>query len=435
MKHWLIVTLFVSILFQLGLQAQNLYFPPTTGDTWETVSPGTLGWCTAEIDTLLGFLEQENSKAFIVLKDGKIAIEKYFGTFTKDSLWYWASAGKTLTAFLVGQAQEDGLLSISDSTSKYLGVGWTGLTPEQERKIAIRHQLTMTTGLNDEVPDNHCTLDSCLQFLAEPGIRWAYHNAPYTLLEKVLTNASGTSINAFTRENLLAPTGMKGLWVTVGYDNVFFSKPRSMARFGLLIQNNGVWGNDTLLKDEPYFQQMINTSQEINQSYGYLWWLNGKPTYMLPGVQFAFKGSWAPDAPDDMFAAMGKNGQMLCIVPSQGLVVVRMGNPGDSPLSEIGVFLCNMIWQKLNAVICNETAVNETEFETTDLRIFPNPSEGEITIQGYEGKAEIYNSSGSVIWQGTVIHDQALILKHLPDGFYLLKTSSGSSKFMLKTAR
>lgn len=435
MKHWLIVTLFVSILFQPGLQAQNLYFPPTTGDTWETVSPGTLGWCTAEIDTLLGFLEQENSKAFIVLKDGKIAIEKYFGTFTKDSLWYWASAGKTLTAFLVGQAQEDGLLSTGDSTSKYLGVGWTGLTPEQEGKIAIRHQLTMTTGLNDEVPDNHCTLDSCLQFLAEPGTRWAYHNAPYTLLEKVLTNASGTSINAFTRENLLAPTGMKGLWVTVGYDNVFFSKPRSMARFGLLIQNNGVWGNDTLLKDEPYFQQMINTSQEINQSYGYLWWLNGKPTYMLPGVQFAFNGSWAPDAPDDMFAAMGKNGQMLCIVPSQGLVVVRMGNPGDSPLSEIGVFLCNMIWQKLNAVICNETAVNETEFETTDLRIFPNPSEGEITIQGYEGKAEIYNSSGSVIWQGTVIHDQALILKHLPDGFYLLKTSSGSSKFMLKTAR
>ena len=64
-----------------------------------------------------------------MLKDGKIAIEKYFGTFTKDSLWYWASAGKTLTAFLVGQAQENGLLSISDSTSKYLGSGWTGLTP------------------------------------------------------------------------------------------------------------------------------------------------------------------------------------------------------------------------------------------------------------------------------------------------------------------
>lgn len=435
MKRIVILILFSGLLFQLGLKAQNLYFPPITGDTWETVSPETLGWCTDKVDSLLVFLEQENSKAFIVLKDGKIAIEKYFGTFTKDSLWYWASAGKTLTAFLVGQAQEDGLLSIRDSTSKYLGVGWTGLTSEQEQKIAIRHQLTMTTGLNDGVPDNHCTLDSCLQFLAEPGTRWAYHNAPYTLLEKVLTNASGTAINAFTRENLLAPTGMKGFWVTVDYDNVFFSKPRSMARFGLLIQNNGAWGNDTLLKDETYFQQMVNTSQEINQSYGYLWWLNGKPTYMLPGVQFVFNGSWAHDAPADMFAAMGKNGQMLCIVPSQGLVVIRVGNPGDSPLSEIGVFLCNMIWQKLNTVICNETAINETEFETTDLRIFPNPSEGEFTIQGYEGKAEIYNSSGSVIWQGMVIHGRPVRLKHLPAGFYLLKTSTGSAKFMLKTSR
>jgi CubicO group peptidase (beta-lactamase class C family) len=432
MKHWLIATLFVLILYQPWSQAQNLYFPPTTGDTWETVSPESLGWCTSEIDPLLGFLEQENSKAFIVLKDGKIAIEKYFGTFTKDSLWYWASAGKTLTAFLVGQAKEKGLLSISDSTSKYLGVGWTGLTPEQERKITIRHQLTMTTGLDDGVEDNHCTLNSCLKYLAEPGTRWAYHNAPYTLLEKVLTNASGSAINAFTRQNLLSPTGMNGLWVTVHYDNVFFSKPRSMARFGLLIQNNGVWGNDTLLKDEPYFQQMINTSQEINQSYGYLWWLNGKPTYMWPGVQFVFNGSWAPDAPADMFAAMGKNGQMLCIAPSQGLVVVRMGNPGDLPLSEIGVFLCNRIWQKLNAVICNETAVEETEFKSADLRVFPNPSDGEITIQGYEGKAEIYNSTGAVIWKGTVIHGQPVNVKHLPAGFYLLKTSAGSSKFMLK---
>ena len=435
MKRIVILILFSGLLFQFGLQAQNPYFPPTTGDTWETISPETLGWCTAEIDPLLGFLEEENSKAFIVLKDGKIAIEKYFGTFTKDSLWYWASAGKTLTAFLVGQAQKKGLLSIGDSTSKYLGTGWTSLTPEQERKITIRHQLTMTTGLDDGVADNHCTLNSCLNYLAEPGTRWAYHNAPYTLLEKVLTNASGTAINAFTRQHLLTPTGMTGLWFTVDYDNIFFSKPRSMARFGLLIQNNGAWGNDTLLKDEAYFQQMINPSQQINQSYGYLWWLNGKPTYMLPGVQFAFNGSWAPDAPADMFAAMGKNGQILCIVPSQQLVMVRMGNPGDSPLSEIGVFLCNLIWQKLNAVICNETAVKEAEIITTDLCVFPNPSDGEITIQGYEGKAEIYNSSGSVIWQGMVIYGRPVHLKHLPTGVYLLKTSSGSSKFMLKTAR
>jgi len=422
--------LWLIIMLTDPLVAQNLYFPPKTGDTWETISPESLGWCTSEIDPLLSFLEQENSKAFIVLKDGKIAIEKYFGTFTKDSLWYWASAGKTLTAFLVGQAQEGRLLSIGDSTSKYLGTGWTSLTPAQERKITVRHQLTMTTGLDDGVPDNHCTLKPCLQYRAEPGSRWAYHNAPYTLLEKVLTNATGTSINTFTRQNLLTPTGMTGLWFTLDYDNVFFSKPRSMARFGLLMQNNGAWQTDTLLKDKAFFRQMINTSQQINQSYGYLWWLNGKKSYMLPGVQYSFNGSWAPDAPADMFAAMGKNGQILCIVPSQGLVMVRMGNPGDSPLSEIGVFLCNMIWQKLNAVICNPTSTRENQLPGKEIIVYPNPANGTITLPGYSGKAEIVNLNGAVVWRGHIKSNEPITLKSLKSGVYILKTANGSARFI-----
>ncbi len=421
------------LLTTTGLTAQNPYFPPTgPNDTWETVSPESLGWCTSEIDPLLNFLEQENTKGFIVLKDGKIALEKYFGTFTKDSLWYWASAGKSMTAFLVGQAQEDGILSISDATSKYLGTGWTSCTAEQEAKITVRHQLTMTSGLDDGVEDNHCTIDSCLKYLADPGSRWAYHNAPYTLLEKVLENATGKDINVYTQQKLKSPTGMTGLWVTLDYDNIYFSKPRSMARFGLLVQNGGVWNKDTLLNDREFFHEMINTSNEINQSYGYLWWLNGKPTYMLPGVQFAFKGSWAPDAPADMFAAMGKNGQMLCIVPSQGLVMVRMGNPGSSPLSEIGVFLCNLIWQKLNAVICNKTAVADVAAGNVPIHIFPNPSSGQVFVSGYNGDAEIYNGSGMKVWQGVINPCQPVTIPGFQSGIYWLKTRTGSAKFILK---
>lgn len=425
----------MSVILTSGgaLKAQNLYFPPIgLNDTWETVSPESLGWCTAEIDPLLNFLEQENTKGFIVLKDGKIAIEKYFGTFTKDSLWYWASAGKSMTAFLVGQAQDEGFLSINNSTSDYLGLGWTSCTTEQEAKITVRHQLTMTTGLDDGVDDNHCTNDVCLQFLAEPATHWAYHNAPYTLLEKVLENATGKNINVYTQQKLKTPTGMTGLWATLDYDNIYFSKPRSMARFGLLVQNGGVWDKDTLLKDRKYFNAMINTSNDINQSYGYLWWLNGKSTYMLPGVQFAFNGSWAPDAPADMFAAMGKNGQMLCVVPSQGLVMVRMGNLGSSPMSEIGVFLCNMIWQKLNAVVCNETAVIDISAGDIPVRIFPNPSQGRFFVSGYEGDAEIFNSSGMKVWQGVIYPGQPVIFPDFQSGVYWLKTRSGSAKFILK---
>jgi CubicO group peptidase (beta-lactamase class C family) len=52
---------------------------------------------------------------------GKLFLEKYFGSFTKDSIWYWASAGKTITSFLVGKAQEENFLSIDDPSSKFQG--------------------------------------------------------------------------------------------------------------------------------------------------------------------------------------------------------------------------------------------------------------------------------------------------------------------------
>lgn len=312
-----------------------------------------MGWCTNRIDSLYNFLQLQNSKAFIVLKDGKIVLEKYFGSFTKDSVWYWASAGKTITGFLVGKAQEDGYLSINDTSSKYLGQGWTSCTLAQENNIHIRNQLTMTTGLDDGVTDNHCTTPPCLSYFAPAGTRWAYHNAPYTLLEKVLTTATGQPVNAYTQTALKIKTGITGAWFTVDYDNVFYSKPRSMARFGLLLQNKFKWNTDTLLHDTSYIRQMLNTSQLYNYGYGYLCWLNGKGSYMVPTSQIILPGSYAPAAPADMYAAIGKNGQIVSIAASKGLVVVRMGDdPGEG---EVPFLLCDKIWQNLNYVMCNSS--------------------------------------------------------------------------------
>ena len=86
------------------LTGQSLYFPPIGPGAWDTISPASLGWCPDRIDSLIDFVGSRNSKAFIILQDGKIVIEHYYGTFTQDSLWYWASAGKTLTAMLTGIA-------------------------------------------------------------------------------------------------------------------------------------------------------------------------------------------------------------------------------------------------------------------------------------------------------------------------------------------
>ena len=364
------------LLNATAAQAQQTYFPPIVGNTWETVDPAALGWCTDQLPALNSFLQQSNTKAFIVLKDGRIAIEQYFGTFTQDSLWYWASAGKSLTAFLVGKAQEEGFLDINAPSSTYLGTGWTSCTPAQEAAITVRNQLTMTSGL-DDTGDLDCTAPSCLTYLAEPGNRWSYHNAPYTLLDGVITGATGQTLNSYLFNKLTLTTGLQGAFVQIGSNNVFLSKARALARFGLLALAQGQWNGNPVMSDAAYFEAMVTPSQTLNPAYGYLWWLNGQQSYLLPGIQLQLPGPLMPDAPLDTYSAMGKNGQLCNVSPANGLVVVRMGDlPG-------GIFVPNVfnneIWQYLNAVICLPTAV-DAPHRANVLAIYPNPASDQITV-------------------------------------------------------
>jgi CubicO group peptidase (beta-lactamase class C family) len=369
---------FSLLLAATAAQAQETYYPPVIGNAWTTVDPVALGWCTDQLPALSDFLQQSNTKAFIVLKDGRIAIEQYFGTFTEDSSWYWASAGKSLTAFMVGMAQQQGYLDINEPSSTYLGEGWTSCTPEQEAAITIRDQMQMTTGLDDTDGQFDCTDPACLTYLTDPGTRWSYYNAPYTLLDGVLEGATGQTLNSYIFSNLTSSTGITGLFVQTGDNNVFFSRARSMARFGLLAASGGTWNGTPILTDNAYFTAMTTHSQALNPAYGYLWWLNGQQSYLLPGVEFQLPGPLMPDAPQDTYSAMGKNGQICNVSPATGLVVVRMGNLPD------GLFVPNVynneLWQYLNAVICVPTAVTDQQ-HTNGLTIHPNPASSQITVR------------------------------------------------------
>jgi len=333
-----------------------LYFPETGSNTWETISPGGLGWNEAKIAELDAFMVSTSTRAIIVLKDGKIAIEKYAGkqlvntslNFTATSNWYWASAGKTLTSVVVGIAESEGKLNFDAKTSDYLGTGWTNLTTAQENKITIRHQLTMTTGLDDGLDNPDCTKPSCLVYKAEPGTRWAYHNAPYTLLDGVIADATGKTLNNYVNDVLKIKIGMDGQYIQTGDNNIYYSTPRSMARFGLLLLNKGKW-SETQIVPESYAELLATSSQNYNQSYGYLTWLNGKSSFMIPRLQTVFPGFVSPNAPQNMFAAMGKNGQLINIVPGENLVVIRVGDVPDESL--VPFTFQDDLWEKLNEII------------------------------------------------------------------------------------
>ncbi|MBS1546906.1 MAG: serine hydrolase [Bacteroidetes bacterium] len=414
--------------------AQSLYFPPSGSNTWETTDPATLGWCPDRIDSLYAYLDQHHTKAFIVLKDGKIVLEHYVGTFTQDSLWYWASAGKTLTSTIVGIAQEEGYLNILDPTSTYLGTGWTSATPAQEAQITVRNQLTMTSGLNDAGADPYCTDPSCLTYLADAGTRWAYHNAPYTLLDQVVAQATGQTFSQYFNAKLRNPIGMNGLWVQVDENNLYFSTARSMARFGLLALNQMVWAGDTILHDTAYFHAATTPSQNINLSYGYLWWLNGQPTYMLPQTQFVFQGPLMPDAPLDAYNALGKNDQLINVVPSQNLVLVRMGDAAEESL-QVSTYFDNIIWQYMNALECN-SGISLTA-APLEVLVSPNPARSKIHVSLPFGavafRTEVLNAMGQTVLPTTSTGD--ISIADLAPGMYLVKVTTAERQFISRLVK
>ena len=329
---------------------ETLYFPPVNSDEWQSLSIEELEWNSSAEQPLYDFLEINKTEAFMILKDGKIVIEKYFGSFNATKNHSWNSAAKTLTAFTVGIAQKEGLLSIDNASSDYMGTGWSSLSPEQEAQISVKNHLTMTTGLDYTGENNFCTDKECLIYKDEPGIFWYYHNAAYTLLDNIVSGAVDQDFKDYFNEKIRDKIGMQGSWIKTGYLNLYFSNARSMARFGLLNLNKGIWEDTPILDDPNYFTDMTTTSQDLNKAYGYLWWLNGKSNFRLPSSEALYTGKLIPNAPDDLIAGLGAFDQKLYVAPSKGLVIIRMGDSANE--EELGPSsFDNDLWEKLNDII------------------------------------------------------------------------------------
>ncbi len=325
----------------------EMYFPSNSGNSWETTSVVSLGWNENALRPLKDFLVEKNSKSFMILVNGRIVMEEYFDGHTASTSWAWNSAGKTLVSATTGIAQQEGLLNINDKASQYLGAGWTNESLEKENLITTRHLLTMTTGLNDE---NQLVIKSNLNYVADAGKRWAYGNVFQKLMD-VVAESSNQSFETYFNAKLKNKIGMDGKWNMGLIFKLYQSNTRSMARFGLLALNNGKWKGEQIL-NESFFKESINSSQNINPSYGYLWWLNGKSNFMVPSSQTVFPGMLVPNAPSDMYAAMGAEDQRIYVIPSKNMVVIRMGKAADKANPNFAVSgFDKALWDKINALI------------------------------------------------------------------------------------
>lgn len=414
-----IILLFIIAATRLA--SQDLYFPPSFSSDWATTSHAELDWCSEQVEEVDLFLEESNTLGFIILKDGQIAMESYFGDHDVDAQWYWASAGKSMVSVLTGITQQEGLLDINQPSSTYLGAGWSDC-PETESAITVKNHLTLTTGLDYTVPDENCLEPDCFTCLNLPGEEWYYHNSTYRIIADMLTSVSGQSLTQLTNDRVANKIGYFGAWLTTDESTLYFSTARGMARFGLLMLARGEWDGDVVIEDDSYFNAMTTPSQDINESYGYLWWLNAGGSFRLPGTTITFFEKLVPNAPDDLYAAIGKNGQMCIVVPSENLVIVRMGNNPDE--SQVPIEYVRDIWAQYESLSCT-SATDEMQISRFELTPRLTDQYINIDVDREYDRLQIIDRSGNVLME--VVETDHLDVGMLKTGIYFARIISGDS--------
>lgn len=303
---------------------------------------------------LVNYLESQHTTGFLLIQDGHILVErnwpapeadKVFASFVYERtregslLEDVASAQKSFVSVLVAIAIDKGLIDAEKPVSAYLGKGWSKAAPDQEARIRVLDVLTMSSGLDER-----------FAYVAPAGAQFFYNTPVYAVTKRILTSASGQSLDAMTKDWLTVPTGMKdtewrqrpGALAGVGNATGLVTSPRDIAAFGTMILRGGLGTDGGRVVSQAGLNAMFTPSR-ANPAYGRLWWLNGS-TYTVR-ASGRKDGPLIAAAPADMVAALGALDRRLYIVPSRKLIVVRMG-PAASDTD-----FDDQLWRHVKAVL------------------------------------------------------------------------------------
>jgi CubicO group peptidase (beta-lactamase class C family) len=172
-----------------------------------------------------------------------------------------------------------------------------------------------------------------LQF--EPNTHWYYSSGTTNLLSGILRRQFKTHqeyldfwysalIDKIGMHSMLVETDMAGNYVGSSYG---WATPRDWAKFGLLYLHKGNWNGEQIL-DESWVKYTATPTNTSNGKYGAHFWLNA--------------GGRFKDAPRDLYFCSGFQGQMVAIIPSLDMVIVRMGLKED-PEFDFNQFLKEVI--------------------------------------------------------------------------------------------
>ena len=312
---------------------------------------------TSALDTLLGWCEANTTGQLLIVDNGRTLVDHCGNGATPSTTFDLGSGQKPIISFVVGVLVARGDLDLDAPVSTWLGEGWTAGPADDERAILLRHLLTMTSGLRDDFTPE-----------SPPGTTWYYNNNAYHQIRKAMEKVTGASSQELCAELLFDRIGMDSStwnerpqmrdpsgWALSG----LHTTADDMARFGQMMLAGGSWNGTDLGCEPDYFRAALQPSQDLNPSYGLLWWVYDGERAKVPGLRRGddpdprkvFGGRdldrrLAPSAPAGMIGGFGSGDQRLYLVPDRGLVVVRHGaaaNAGATGLSRFD----EQFWQLL----------------------------------------------------------------------------------------
>jgi CubicO group peptidase (beta-lactamase class C family) len=304
-----------------------------------SVLNSALDWAMAQ--------KEHNTRAVVVIYRGKIVGERYAPGWTKDTPQISWSAGKSITAALVGILARQGELRVDD----FAPIKEWRVEGDARGAIRVRDLLRMSSGLGFanlglSGPDSYTVENEHMRIYFDglnvfehsinqpqeipPNTQWRYRNSDPLTLGRIIrekVEARGENYLTFPQRalfdrigarNFVLETDAWGNFIMTGFD---YGSARDWARFGLLHLWDGVWQGERILPEG--WIQFVSTAAPADKSQGYggLFWLNRG-------------GAWK-GVPADAFMASGHMGQYTMIIPSRDVVVVRLG---PSPRNSGGYF-------------------------------------------------------------------------------------------------
>lgn len=299
--------------------------------------------------------EMGETRAVIVMKNGRIVAEHYAEGYHENTRFVSWSMAKSVTGVMIGMLVSDGRLRLDQSAPV---PAWQ--RPGDPRgEITVRQLLQMRSGLrhaeaidpvyeSDEVRmlfldgrDDMARYAEDQPLEAEPGRKFEYSTATSVILAdlaaRVLSPASDPesrrhAVADYLRTRLFEPAGMKSMLPefdasgTLVGGSLIHGTARDWAKFGEFLRNKGAVKGAQIIPRQ-WIEFMVTPSPREAQ-YGAHIWLNRTPT--------SGEASLFPDrGPKDLFACIGHLGQYVMVSPSRGLTVVRLGKTQDDKLPPV----------------------------------------------------------------------------------------------------